>query len=117
MVVYGIANCDTARRARTWLRARAIEHEFHDFKKAGVPAAALAAWVDALGWQALVNRQGSTWRGLGASVQQAVVDARSAQVVMRAHASVIRRPVVVWEGGEVSVGFDALDWAARLAAN
>lgn len=116
MVVYGIANCDTVRRARTWLRAHMLEHEFHDFKKAGVPAAALGAWVDALGWQALLNRQGSTWRQLDASLQQAVVDARSAQALMCAHASLIKRPVVVWPDGELSLGFDAQAWAARLGA-
>ena len=77
MLVYGIANCDSVRRARAWLGARGVDHEFHDFKKAGVPAAALESWVAALGWQPLVNRQGSTWRKLDAAAQQALVDARS----------------------------------------
>ena len=114
MVLYGIPNCDSVRRARAWLGARGIEHEFHDFKKAGVPAVALESWVAALGWQPLVNRQGSTWRKLDAGAQQAVVDARSAQTLMQAHASLIKRPVVVWDDGEISVGFDEPGWATRL---
>lgn len=115
MVVYGIPNCDSVKHARAWLRERGVDHVFHDFKKAGVPAAALEAWVAALGWQALLNRQGSTWRQLDAAAQQAVVDMRSAQALLQAHASLIKRPVVAWDDGEVSVGFDAARWAARLA--
>lgn len=114
MVVYGIPNCDSVRRARAWLGARGIEHEFHDFKKAGVPAVALESWVAALGWQPLVNRQGSTWRKLDAAAQQAVVDATSARDLMRVQPSLIKRPVVLWADGEVTVGFDEPRWAARI---
>ena len=111
--LYGIPNCDTVKRARAWLSTHGVAHEFHDFKKAGVPADRLQAWVDAAGWERVLNRKGTTWRKLPEAQQAAVVDAASAQALMREQASVIKRPVVEWDDGAVTVGFDAEDWAAR----
>jgi arsenate reductase (glutaredoxin) len=110
-ILYGIPNCDTVKKARLWLTGQGRGHRFHDFKKAGVPPQRLAQWVASLGWEALLNRQGTTWRQLDASVREHVTDAASAQAVMREHPSVIKRPVVEWPDGRVSVGFDAAGWA------
>ncbi|ODV11393.1 MAG: arsenate reductase [Rubrivivax sp. SCN 70-15] len=115
MIVYGIPNCDTVKRARAWLVERGTEHRFHDFKKAGVPPDRLAEWLRQLGWEALLNRQGTTWRKLDDARRAAVVDTASARVLMLEQASVIRRPVVEWPDGRVSVGFDPVRWAAALA--
>ena len=114
MTVYGIAHCDTVKRARAWLAGQGAAAQFHDFKKAGVPADALDAWIAALGWERLLNRQGSTWRKLDDATRAAVVDAASARALMRAQASVIKRPVVAWTDGAFSVGFDPETFAARL---
>lgn len=112
MIVFGIPNCDTVKRARAWLSAQGVEHKFHDFKKAGVPDAELDAWIAALGWQALVNMRGSTWRKLDTAAQLVVVDADSAKALLRAQPSVIKRPVVEWPDGAISVGFDETAWTA-----
>ena len=114
MRLYGIANCDSVKRARAWLAEQSVACELHDFKKAGVPAAALEAWLAALGWEALLNRRGTTWRQLDATAQAAVVDSASASAVMLSRPSVIKRPVVEWPDGSVTVGFNADRWAARL---
>lgn len=111
--VYGIPNCDTVKKARAWLTEHGVAHEFHDFKKAGVPEARLDAWQAAVGWDKLLNRRGPTWRKLDPELQAGVVDATSARPVMLAHSSVIKRPVVEWADG-ITVGFDADDWAARI---
>lgn len=111
-VLYGIPNCDTVKKARAWLDAAGVDYRFHDFKKAGVPAEALTAWLAAVGWERLLNRQGTTWRKLDAAVQSSVVDAASAAVLMREQASVIKRPVVAWAGGAITVGFDPAVFAA-----
>ncbi|HSI59085.1 MAG TPA: ArsC family reductase [Ideonella sp.] len=111
--LYGIPNCDTVKRARTWLAEHGRPHEFHDFKKQGVPPERLAAWVQALGWEPLLNRKGTTWRKLDPATQAAATDAPSAQALMLAQPSVIKRPVVEWGGGAVTVGFAPEHWAAR----
>ena len=108
--LYGLQNCDTVRKARTWLDSHGIAYRFHDFKKAGVPEAALARWIAEAGWERLLNRQGTTWRKLDASVQAGVVDTASATAVMRSHPSVIKRPVLE-AGNAVIVGFDAARYA------
>lgn len=112
ITLYGIPNCDTVRKARAWLAHHGVAYQFHDFKKQGVPESALQAWIHAIGWEPLVNRRGTSWRQLDPATQAGVTDAASAAAVMRAHASVIKRPVVDW-GTQVTVGFDAEAWAAR----
>ena len=113
--VYGIPNCDTVKKARTWLIEQGLPFEFHDFKKMGVPADKLPQWMQAVGWEALTNRQGTTWRKLDPAVQASVTDAASAAAVLQEHASVIKRPVVEWTDGRVTVGFKAEVWQAALA--
>lgn len=109
IVLYGIPNCDTVKRARAWLAGQGHDAAFHDFKKAGVPPEALDRWIAALGWERLVNRQGTTWRKLDDATRAAVSDAASARALMLAQPSVIKRPVVDW-GTALTVGFDAAAW-------
>jgi arsenate reductase (glutaredoxin) len=113
ITVYGIPNCDSVKKASAWLTEHGQPHAFHDFKKLGVPPDKLALWAQAAGWEKLLNRQGTTWRKLDAAAQSAVTDSASAQALMRAQPSVIKRPVVDW-GTAVTVGFDAAAWANRL---
>ena len=114
ITLYGITNCDTVRKARAWLANQGVDYRFHDFRKQGVPEPELQAWIEAVGWEPLVNRRGTTWRTLDAATQSGVTDAASASALMHAHPSVIKRPVVDW-GTQVTVGFDAGAWAARVA--
>lgn len=112
--LYGITNCDTVKKARALLQERQVPHGFIDFKKQGVPPGPLDRWIAALGWEPLLNRQGNTWRGLDESLRAAVDDAQSARRLMLQHPSVIKRPVVEWPDGSVTVGFKPADWAARI---
>ena len=110
--LYGIPNCDTVKRARAWLDEHGVAYRFHDFKKDGVPAAELDRWLEAPGWEALVNRRGTTWRKLDDATRASVVDAASARAVLLANPSLIKRPVVHWDGRpDVTTGFDAAAWA------
>ncbi len=119
LTLYGIPNCDTVKKARAWLQAQGVAVVFHDFKKQGVPGDALVTWMAALGWEKLINRQGTTWRKLPTEQQAAVCDAASAQALALAQPSVIKRPVVSWPGAEgtaYTVGFDPDAWTTHLAA-
>ena len=110
VMLYGIANCDTVKGARAWLTDHGVSHQFHDFKKQGVPLLQVNQWIAAAGWEKLLNRRGPTWRKLDEATQARVVDAASAVAVMAANSSVIKRPVVQWPGGQITVGFDAQAW-------
>lgn len=111
--MYGIAQCDTVKKARHWLAQRGVTLAFHDYKKQGVPEVLLTQWVATHGWEALLNRRGTTWRGLDEATRAAVADPSHALALMVRHASVIKRPVVVWPDGVVTVGFDEAVFAAQ----
>ena len=113
MRLYGISNCDTVKRARAWLAQHGADPAYHDFKKSGLPVDRLDAWIAAVGWTALVNRKGTTWRKLDDAQRAAAADEAGARALMLAQPSVIKRPVVQWPDGEVTVGFAEADWAAR----
>lgn len=109
--LYGITNCDTVKRARAWLDEHGVAYRFHDFKKEGVPEAELDQWLRAPGWEALVNRRGTTWRRLDDATRTSVVDAASARAALLANPSLIKRPVVNWGAQRgVTTGFDADQW-------
>ena len=114
ITLYGIANCDTVKKARAWFTAQGLDYHFHDFKKHGVPADQLPVWMDAVGWDKLLNRQGTTWRKLDAATQASVHDAASASALLQTHASAIKRPVVEWADGAITVGFAPDAWSQRL---
>ena len=114
--VYGIPNCETVKKARVWLTEQQQAYDFHDFKKIGVPTQELASWINAVGWEKLLNRKGTTWRKLDVDTQAGAVDATSASNLMVAYPSVIKRPVVVWGNGAVTVGFDAETFKQASAA-
>lgn len=112
-VCYGIPNCDSVKRGRGWFDTAGHPYRFHDFKKSGVPADRLDAWIAAVGWERLLNRQGLTWKKLDPAARAKVTDAASARTLMLSTSSVIKRPVVEWPDGQVTVGFDPAAWAAR----
>ncbi|MGC8537242.1 MAG: ArsC family reductase [Rhizomicrobium sp.] len=91
--IFGIPNCDTMKKARDWLDRHHIAYRFHDYRKDGVPEALLAGWVTELGWEALLNRKGTTFRKLPESAR-AGLNAHRALALMCAQPSLIRRPVL-----------------------
>lgn len=103
VILYGIKNCDTVKKARKWLDEAGVEHRFHDFRKDGLNADLIARFETALGWEALLNTRGTTWRKLS-DIDKEGVDAVKAQALMLAHDAIIKRPI--WEkNGEYRLGF------------
>ena len=107
ITVYGIPNCDTVKKARTWLDAQGLAYAFHDYKKAGADAGKLAA-----GWDKVLNRAGTTFKKLP-DADKADLDQAKAVAVMAANPSCIKRPIVEYPGG-LLVGFKEAEWAAAL---
>lgn len=101
--LYGITTCDTVRKARAWLAAHGISHRFHDFRADGLDPARLAAWFDALGWEAVLNRQSATFRGLPEADRAGLDRDRAARLIL-ANPTLVKRPVLE-HAGRVTVGF------------
>jgi arsenate reductase len=114
MKLYGIPNCNTVKKARSWLEQHGIAYEFHDFKKQGIDAATLEAWLRQVPWEKLVNRTGMTWRNLDDASKAAVVDNTSAIALMTAKTSAIKRPVLVRDGAVFCLGFDETTYRKLL---
>jgi arsenate reductase (glutaredoxin) len=104
--LYGIPNCDTVKKARTWLAEQGHDFTFHDFKKQGIERAAVAQWLTQIDWATLVNRKGTTWRNLPDERKAAVTDGASALELILENPSVVKRPVLDRDG-QFSVGFSA----------
>jgi arsenate reductase (glutaredoxin) len=102
--IYGIPNCDTMKKARAWLESRGVAYDFHDYKKAGIDRERLETWSRKVGWEALVNRAGTTFRKLLDSDKQGL-DEKKAIALMLAQPSLIKRPVLDLGGGKLLVGF------------
>lgn len=111
--VYGIPNCDTVKKARAWLNEQGLTYEFHDFKKAGVPADQLDDWLERFGWETVINRRGMSWRRLPAEEREAM-NAERARDAALANPSLIKRPVLETDK-QVLIGFDADQWQEALA--
>jgi len=93
ITLYGIPNCDTVRKARRWLDAQKIHYQFHNFRKEGVEASMLTAWVAELGWEALINRRSATWRKLPQQIRNEI-SPNSAIQLMLENPTLIKRPVL-----------------------
>ena len=103
--LFGIKNCDTIKKARNWLQEQAIEFEFHDYRKQGLVPEQLRAMESALGWEAMLNRRGSTWRTLPDSVRENI-DLESAMQIMLDNPAIIKRPILARKD-QFHLGFKA----------
>jgi len=109
ITMFGIKNCDTIKKARKWLEAEGIEYQFHDYKKDGLSPEILNNWVKDLGWEALVNKRGTTWRKLPEDVKESV-DQASAIQIMLDNASIIKRPLLINDADSKLLGFKAEEY-------
>lgn len=110
ITLYGIPNCDTMKKARTWLDKHGVDYRFHDYKKEGVPAKALQQWIKQAGIDVLVNRRGTTWRKLPDADKEGLNNKTAARL-MQDNPSLIKRPVLDIDG-EITVGFSDGDYKA-----
>ena len=113
IIMYGIKNCETIKKARNWLEDRGVAYAFHDYKTAGIDAATLDGWIGQLGWEVLLNKAGTTFKKLP-EADKAGIDAAKAKALMIAQPSMIKRPVLDL-GGKLLVGFKPEQYERALA--
>lgn len=110
VTLFGIPNCDTVKKARVWMAEHGVRHDFHDYKKAGVPADKLTAWIEQKGWEQVLNRAGTTFKKLP-EASKADLDTARAIAIMMENPSAIKRPIVEF-GDKLLVGFKPGEWSA-----
>ena len=115
ITIYGIKNCDTMKKARAWLDSHGVAYGFHDYKTAGIAKDRLGQWSDALGWEALLNRAGTTFRKLPDADKEGLTE-RKALALMLAQPSMIKRPVLDLSG-KLLVGFKPEIYAREVPAS
>ena len=108
VTLYGIKNCDTVKKARKWLDAHGIDYRYHDFRDDGMEKTALQAWVRELGWETVVNRRSTSWKGLDASVRETMND-QSAMKAVLSHPTLVKRPLLD-TGKQYFTGFSAASY-------
>ncbi|MGQ7843593.1 ArsC family reductase [Granulosicoccus sp. 3-233] len=101
--IFGIPNCDTMKKARKWLVEHDIEHEFHDYRKAGIDEERLRDWIAVTGWEILLNRRGTTWRNVPQETKDNIDEATAIELMLD-NPSIIKRPVLTMED-RIEVGF------------
>jgi arsenate reductase len=106
MIVYGIKNCNTVKSALDWLKKNNVEFEFHDYKAKGISESKLKDWSKQVGWESLLNKKGTTWRQLDASVQEKITNETSALNLLKEKTSMIKRPLIEKNNKVLSLGFD-----------
>jgi Spx/MgsR family transcriptional regulator len=106
--LYGIANCDTVRKARKWLTSHDVDYQFRDFRKDGLNAKQLKNWASKVGWETLLNRRSQTWRKLKDKDKTALTEARALKL-MQAEPTLIKRPVLE-VNNQVYIGFKDADY-------
>lgn len=114
ITLYGIPNCDTVKKARTWLTDHQHDFTFHDFKKQGLQHATVEHWLTQLPWDVLVNKKGTTWRALSDERKAGIVDTASALELMLENPSIIKRPVLDVDG-RFSVAFSDAQYTTLFA--
>ncbi len=112
MIMYGIKNCDTIKKARRWLETHNIDYQFHDVRSDGLDQATIEAWLQSVSWEKLLNKRATTWRQLD-DPRKEQLDQSIAVELLLAHPTLIKRPVLV-DGSTCIVGFKDADYAAQI---
>ncbi len=108
ITLYGIKNCDTVKKSRKWLEAHGIDYKYHDFREDGVEEDAVAAWIEELGWQNLLNRRSPSWKSLKEEARQNMDDQAACKAVVL-HPTLIKRPLLD-TGKQRYTGFSAASY-------
>ncbi|HEU4609564.1 MAG TPA: ArsC family reductase [Chitinophagaceae bacterium] len=109
-IVYGIPNCNSVQKARAWLDNKGISYQFHDYKKSGITRSKLTSWSKQLGWENLINKNGTTWRGLEETRKESITTQAAGIALMMEEHSVIKRPVIEKDDKIVAIRFNETEY-------
>ena len=112
--VYAIPNCNTVKKALDWLNINKVAFEFHDYKKKGITTPILTSWCKQVGWEALINKKGATWRQLPKEIQESITTQKAAIALMMEKTSIIRRPLIEEDGNILTLGYDENEYKKAL---
>ena len=110
--IFGIKNCDTMKKARTWLDGHGVQYVFHDYKAAGIDREHLQRWCKVLGWETVLNRAGTTFKKLSDADKTSLTESKAIKLML-AQPSMIKRPVLEY-GRLLLIGFKPDDYAAQI---
>jgi arsenate reductase len=114
MIVYGIKNCDTVKKATNWLKSKEFNFTFHDYKTQSISEEKLKQWVEQVSWEILINRKGTTWKQLNESVKEKIINKSEAIELMKSKTSIIKRPIIEINGKIMVVGYNEEEYANKL---
>jgi len=117
MIVYGIKNCNTVKKALDWLQQNHVDYVFHDYKVEGITETKLKDWCRQVGWESLVNKKGTTWRQLDEALKETITTQSKAISLMKEKTSVIKRPLIEVDDTVLLLGFDEQAYNEKLAAS
>ncbi len=112
LTLFGIKQCDTVKKALGWLTKNGVEHTFHDIRKEGLDEQMIQRWIDAVGWQIMVNKRSTTWRNLSDDVKNSL-SGDNVLALLLENPTLIKRPIVEYQGG-VTIGFNVADFEATF---
>jgi arsenate reductase (glutaredoxin) len=117
LTVYGIPNCDTIKKARTWLDKNNVAYTFHDYRKDGISKEKIGQWFKELPWDKVLNKNSTTWKELSEEEKAKVTDPKAAAVLLADHTSAIKRPLIEDASGKaVQIGFSEKDFTEKFLA-
>ena len=113
MIVYGIKNCNTDKKALIWLQENKMDFEFHDYKKSGITDEKIESWQKKVSWESLINKRGTTWRKLTIEQQNKVTNPEASKALMKEYTSLIKRPIIE-VGDALIIGFNEEEYRDKL---
>jgi arsenate reductase (glutaredoxin) len=114
MILHGIPNCNTVKKARDWLASNNVTYTFHDFKKLGATTQILENWLSQIPHEKLINRAGLTWRGLDDVTKNSINNNAAAIALMQTKPSLIKRPILELNSKIIALGFDETTYKEQL---
>ena len=113
LILFGIKNCDSVKKARKWLESSGIQYKYHDFRQDGIDRDKLEIWISTLGWESVINRRSTSWKALDSKMKDQIDNQRAIELILK-HPTLVKRPVVE-SNNILLVGFKAAEYTEHFS--